>query len=284
MIDRGILLMLTGTKHANVLVVAVHSLRKSGYCGPIHIAVGDDASQEIAAHIFADSRLGPVSYKRWQPPSGFRNSGYLSKTHMDRLSPFDRTVFLDADTMTVGDLGPLFDHPSPVVLTQFSSWKSNGRKISGRIRPWSDVAPFDVQEMTSKPYAAVNTGVIAFDRSEASRAFFAEWRELTAKKPTFICDELSAQLIYWRHKVVVLDSRFNCSPIHDRRDDAVVYHFHGRKHVNREQGRKIWLPAYDDAVKLNIAGIQAWTPAGDRRLQEFLEERGHRLTTTPQSA
>ena len=275
----GCLFMLTGSKHANVLIVAINSLRTSGYRGPVHIAVGDGAALAIALHIVADERLGPVTYKRWSPPTGFRNAGYLSKTHMDRLSPFERTVFLDADTMTVGDLGPLFDFPSPVVLTQFSSWHSNGRKISGRIRPWEDVAPDDVREMTSTPYAAVNTGVIAFDKSTASLNFFWEWRELTAKKPVFICDELAAQLIYWRHKVVVLDSRYNCSPIHDRRSDAVIYHFHGRKHVNREQGRKIWLPAYDRCVRENIARIAEWTPGSDRRLQEFLEGRDQRVRT-----
>lgn len=273
MADSGVLFMLTGQKHANVLVVSIHSLRKSGYRGPVHIAVGDEAAQEIAVHCFADERLAPLSYKRWKPPSGFRNSGYLSKTWMDTLPPFERTVFLDADTMVVGDLAPLFEHESPVVLTQFSSWLSNGRKISGRIRPWGDVAPDDVREMSGNSYRAVNTGVIAFDRSEASRRFFAEWRTLTQKKPVFICDELSAQLIYWRHAVVVLDSRYNCSPIHDRREDAVVYHFHGRKHVNREQGRKIWLPLYDECVRLNVARIAEWTPGSDRRLREFLEGR-----------
>lgn len=269
----GILYMLTGNKHGPVLAVSIYSLRKSGYRGPVHIACGDDASQEIAAHIFADERLAPVTYKRWQPPTGFRNSGYLSKTYMNTLSPYDRTVFLDADTMTVGSLDPLFSHPRPVVLTQFSEWRSNGRKISGRIRPWADVAPHDVQEMTAKSYPAINTGVICFDRSPGAAAYFREWLELTAKKPVFICDELASQLIFWRHSVDVLDSRFNCSPIHDRRKDAVIYHFHGRKHVNREQGRRIWLPVYDECVAQNVARIAEWTPGSDRRLKEFLDER-----------
>lgn len=265
--------MLTGTKHANVMVVAIHSLRKSGYRGPIHIACGDDGSQEIAAHIFADERLAPVTYKRWTPPTGSRNSGYLSKTWMNGLSPYARTVFLDADTMTVGDLAPLFDFPSPVVLTQFSEWRSNGRKISGRIRPWADVAPDDVAEMTTKSYPAINTGVIAFDRSPAADSYFREWRELTAKKPVFICDELASQLIFWRHAVKVLDSRYNCSPIHDRRPDAIVWHGHGFKFIKREQGRKLWMPAYDQCVRENIARIAEWTPANDRHLKSYLQGR-----------
>lgn len=43
--------------------------------------------------------------------------------------------------------------------------------------------------------------------------------------------------------------------------------------VNREQGRAIWLPLYDEACKFNLAEIRGWTPASDRRLKEFLEAR-----------
>lgn len=215
-----------------------------------------------------------MTWQRWSPPSGQRGMAYAAKTWMDSLSHFERTLFIDADTLVVGDIWPIFQFGEyGVTLTQFSSWLSSGRKIANRIRPWMDLAPDDVRKMAAEPLPAVNTGVIAFDRSDGAAAFFAEWKSLTMKRPCFICDELSAQIIYHRHAVRVLDSRWNCSPIHDARKDAVIYHFHGRKHVNREQGRAIWLPAYDECCRLNIADINAWTPAGDKRLREYLEGR-----------
>lgn len=277
MLERGILYMLSGDKHANVLVVSLWSLRKSGYTGQVHLAVGDEKSAVVARNIASDLRLGPFTCERWQPPTGKRGCAYLAKTHMADLSPFDQTLFLDADTMTVGDVSPLFEFgPHGVTLTQFSDWKSNGRKISGRLKSWSDVAPRDWYEVTTSALPAINTGVIAFDRSEGSKLFFEDWRATTEKNVCFICDELAAQLIFWRHAVRVLDDRWNASPIHSERSrsgQAVIYHYHGRKHVNREQGRKLWLPMYDECCAQDIASIRSWTPASDRRLREFLDAR-----------
>lgn len=280
----GVLYMVSGNRHSNVLVTSIFSLRKSGYKGPIQIAVGDEQAEGVAFAIAMDDRLARlcglfdgISVQRWEAPSGKRGDGYAQKTFMDTLSPFDSTVFLDADTIVRGNLTPLFTpEPYGVTLTAFSDWVSNGRKIPGRIKGWTDVAPDDVAEMLSKPYPAINTGVLSWRNGPESAAFFREWKELTAKKPIFIVDELAAQLIFWRHGVRVLDSRWNSSPIHDSKDrlgNAVVIHLHGKKHVNREQGREIWLPLYDECCRLNIAGIRDWTPGGDRRLREYLESQ-----------
>lgn len=271
---RGVMYQLANSKHAPVLIVSIWSLRKTGYTGPIHMAVADDKAQVIAQHVEADPRLHPFTWVRWAPPVGMRNSGYLAKTYMGGLSPFHDTLFLDADTMVVGDLDRLFDFSKQfITLTQFSNWRSNGRKVAGRIKSWADVAPRDVEYVSRNALPAINTGVISWRTSTASDRFFAEWKELTARKPVFICDELAAQLIFHRHDVRVLDSRYNCSPIHDKRQDAVIYHFHGKKHVNRDQGKALWLPAYEEVCGYNLAKIREWTPAGDRRLREYLEGR-----------
>lgn len=270
--DLGVLYLISGDRHVNVLAVSIYSLRHVGFRLPIHIAVGDDYPEPMVEMMAKDARLGPITWARWDKPSLHRNDKYRQKCFMDGLSPFDKTVYLDADTLVRGSLKPLFEF-SPdraVTLTQFSDWNSNGRKIPNRIRPWNDVANADVQEMLARAYPAINTGIIAFDKSSGSQKFFQEWRELTAKKIVFICDELSAQLIFWRHACRVVDDRWNASPIHSNRTDAIIWHGHGSKFIKREQGRKIWLPWYEACVEQNIAGIAEWTPAGDKRLREYL--------------
>ena len=276
--DRGVLFLISGNRHLNVLVVAIHSLRKSGWQGSIHIACGDDAAEPVVRMIAKDERLrgyGDITWKRWKKPDEQRNDKYRQKTFMDQLTLFEQTVYLDADTLVLGSIEPLFQFgPHAVTLTQFSDWSSNGRKIPNRILPWRDVAPADVDEMISKPYPAINTGVMAFDRSEASQKFFQEWRELTAKRICFICDELSCQLIFHRHACRVLDDRWNASPIHSERargGQAVILHGHGFKFIKRDQGRAIWWPWYDECVKQNIAGLADWTPGGDKHLRAVLE-------------
>lgn len=280
LVDHGVLFVVSGRKHLNVLVVAIWSLRRH-WQGPIHVAVGDEHAEPVVRLIAKDKRLdglyGDITWKRWQPPTGNHGDGYRQKTFMDGLTIFGSTIFLDADTLVRGSIEPLFTpKPYGVTLTQFADWKSNGRKISGRIEGWKDVAAGDVAKMQAEPLPAINTGVLSWRWGDEAEAFFREWKELTAKKPVFINDELAAQLIFHRHAVRVLDSRWNCSPIHDRRKDGVVLHFHGKKHVNREQGRAIWLPAYDQCVRENIAGIADWTATeidGDRRLRQYLDGR-----------
>ena len=275
--QQGVLYLISGDKHANVLVTSIYSLRtRAVYGGPIHIAAGDERAEAIAAHICRDTRLAgdfPVTWSAWEPPRGSRGDGYRQKTFMQGLSPFERTVFLDADTIVRLPFDHLFRFTDlwGVTLTQFSTWTSNGKKITGRIKGWTDVAEDDVREMSSNPYPAINTGVIAFDKSDGARAFFAEWKDLTAKKPVFINDELAAQLICWRHKVRVVDSLWNYSAIHDNRSDWAILHMHGKKHVRREPVRKLWLPIYDECVRQNVAQIAEWTPAGDKHLRDYLD-------------
>ena len=263
--------MLANDKHAPVLVVSIWSLRKAGCFLPVHMAVADDKSQAVAERIARDPRLAPFTWARWTPPSGMRNSGYLAKTYMGTLTPFEETLFLDADTMVVGGLEPLFDFTThSVILTQFAKWLSNGRTIRGRIKQWADVAPGDVSYMSSHTAPAINTGVIAWQRDSHSAAFMDEWKQLTARKPVFICDELAAQLIFWRHNVKVLNSRFNSSPVKDKRNDALIYHGHGFKFIKKEEGRRVWWPAYQEALAFNIASLREWTPAGDKHLKKYL--------------
>lgn len=271
--DKGVLFLISGNRHVNVLAVSIYSLRHSGCRLPIHIAVGDEYPEPMVKQIAEDKRLGPITWQRWDKPSSHRNDKYRQKCFMDGLSPFEKTVYLDADTLVRGSIEPLFDFGMrhAVTLTQFSDWTSNGRKIPNRIRPWNDVAPSDVEQMLRKAYPAINTGIIAFDKSRDSQLFFQEWRELTAKKICFICDELSAQLIFWRHACRVVDDRWNASPVHSRQSEPVIWHGHGSKFIKREQGRKIWLPWYDACVEFNVGGIANWTPSGDKHLREYLE-------------
>ncbi len=270
--NRGILYLLANDKHAAVLVVSIWSLRKAGCFLPVHMAVADDKAQAVAERIARDPRLAPFTWARWEAPSGPRGSAYAAKTHMQSLSPFEETLFHDADTLVCGDVMPMFDfHVEAVTLTQFSTWVSNGRKITGRLKPWAELAPDDVKMNASRPLPAINTGVLSFDKSPEAGAFFEEWQSLTYKKIMFIVDELTCQLIFWRHSCRVLDSRYNSSPIHDKRTDAAIYHGHGFKFIKKEQGRRIWWPAYQEALTFNIASLGEWTPAGDKHLKKYLD-------------
>lgn len=282
MTKSGVLYLVSGSRHLAVLAVSLWSLRKH-WQSPIHIAVGDRAAEIIVCQAAADRRLSGseenLTWSRWKPPAGQRGSAYFAKTFMFELSPFERTIFLDADTLVCAGVESLIVSPlHAVTLTQFANWTTRGRRIQGRIRRFREASPADADEMFAREYPAINTGVMAFDKSKAAEDFFRDWKATAAKRIEFICDELACQLIFWRHSVRVLDDRWNYSPIHSRsaRENEAhpaIYHFHGKKHVRRPEGLRLWLPAFQQCWRQNIAGIAHWAPSGDRYLADLLRQR-----------
>ena len=73
----------------------------------------------------------------------------------------------------------------------------------------------------------------------------------------------------------------NCSPIysadrygpeHANLDEVRIWHGHGWKFIKHPNGRAIWMPVYQDAVRENFAGLADWTPGRDKKLRRFLDQ------------
>ena len=137
----GVAYLNTGMKHADNLVVSLMSL-KEHWDGPICIwtASGDLDSDgnKIAKACRDDGRLGDIRIVPFDfygmPGRAKKNNNYLAKPYcMRHCSPFDRTVFLDADTCVVGDFSEMFPSPEEIRVTQFENWTANSSKMRGRI-------------------------------------------------------------------------------------------------------------------------------------------------------
>jgi len=278
---KGVCYMLTGAKHGAQLAVAIYGLRKV-YDGPVALISGNDAAHEICDRIRDDPRAGHIDPVQWEAPvGGGKGLQHCNKTRITELMPYDEAVFLDCDTLVVGPFAELWPRTGTeeIVLTQFAQWKSNDRKIKGRTEHWREFAPAQVARMHAHPYPAINTGT--FGISKKSTKFVAKWRELTEKRPSFMCDELAAQLLYVEHPHRVLDERWNCSPIFSynrygppKDGDVRVWHGHGWKFITRPQGWQIWHPYYEAAVAQGFAKLGDWAPLVDRKLRGVLEDGG----------
>ncbi len=83
-------------------------------------------------------------------------------------SPFMRTLFLDADTIVLGDLGPMF------------GWLDR-HDVALHLQPhgpragWATVALEHGRTVGDLPHW--NSGVVLFRRSEAAARFFARWQD-----------------------------------------------------------------------------------------------------------
>ena len=170
----GIVYLISGNKHAVVLVASIVSLRKH-WGGSITVVGTDDAGYEIACKLGDDSRLDVIS-KRMEHGNQKRNSGYLNKTRIGSVLNYDRMIFLDADTIVCGDVSEVFPRGDEMVLTSWAGWVTTGRMMSRRIEKWSGVEPDRVSRMLSVPWAAINTGVFGFTKNTE---FMKDWFTVT---------------------------------------------------------------------------------------------------------
>jgi hypothetical protein len=284
--QRGVLYFVAGTKHNVHAIVSIASLRK-WYNGPIAICTeAEGPGRDCAEWIARDAAINyPGGEVLVLPDPGLRAGGggrsYFSKTLLPAISPFEQTVFLDADTLVVGPINELWPNGDEVVLTQFVDWVSTGSKISQRIKPWGEANPKEpdyvadqqqidrVAVQLSKPWPAINTGVMAWTNGTNGQAFTAEWNRVTSMRKVFIVDETACQIIFPEFQCRVMDDRFNASAVYPPWGQTVagrqgirIWHGHGGKFWKRECGRPIWLPHYRECLRQNRANIVATPPHG----------------------
>ncbi len=274
--DVGVVYLLTGPSHAVRLATSLLSLREH-YRGAVHVFTTQAESHQIGRAISADKRLNVCHFASVQQHQG-KNSSFLTKLDFLQTPPFERTAYLDADTLVVGDVAPLFEFTegSQVIATQFARWSSDRRPVRGRIERWRQLPQKrflgfgwkTLIDSAVQPHPAVNGGVFAVRRGAE---LLKTWHELSLLgRETFICDEIALQILLHHFPHQLLDCRWNCSPQHARRQtDVRIWHLHGEKHL-RPAALSLWLPWYERAINDNIGDIREWTPAGDRRLAKHL--------------
>lgn len=275
----GIIYLLTGPTHAARLVVSLWSLRKY-YDGPVTVFTTRPESHEIGSYCEQDSRLH-VRHVRALEAKVRRNSAFLTKLDLLVSPPYETTVYLDADTLVAGKLDELTNVETDVQFhaTRFANWVSSGKIMAKRISRWRTIRQkrFDPQWLADlvddalKERPAVNGGVFAIRHGAE---ILTPWRDLAyAGWKTFICDEVALQLLLHRYPHRLLDCRYNCSPRHaGNLPDTRIWHFHGEKHLAAGLARSIWLPEYEECMRLDVGRISKWTPAGDPALKSVPEK------------
>ncbi len=258
--SRGVLYFIAangrrGSLHAIHLRVSVMTLRQNSWQGPVHLACGDDAGQAVAEELAAEPLAQPLTWSRiaFDPT---QERAYSGKTRMQEWSPFATTVYIDADTVFLGNIDPLWATDERIVLTQFSTWTSRTRKIIGRIDSWKELVPQMVSLAHAVELPAINTGCASFTKQ---CRFFDIWRQVCAKAPRmFIGDESACQVLIacrkdWRY----VDGRFNASPTYGPHDDVRIMHFHGAKILKKPEVAGKFAPYLNQAKEVDFAKINA---------------------------
>ncbi len=300
---RGVVYLLSGTSCAERLAVSLYTLRQQTDI-PVTIMVTGDDDLEVAETIARDDDSA-IDVQQFTPAvcQHKRHRAYVQKTLVPAHTPYEHTLFLDADTAVVGSFEEFFAYDWCV--TSYSDWQTKGRKIAGRCGWWRDRVKGkhiqidemvdrcladevvvtesgdgkvawrlagDGEHVTTQGYPALNTGVFSFKKG---CPLGDRWHKMTlAGEGTHMTDEIAMQLLYpfaTECEVGVLDDRFNHSFIHGRHpEDVRVWHFHGQKHLKRKEGRQLWEPFFQQAFNADFGGLKSWAGQHDKWVRGIL--------------
>jgi hypothetical protein len=149
--DIGFLYIATGPRHVGEMLASARSVRK--HMPGVRIAVYTDQSN-LPADVFDEVR-------RIENP---RHS-FIDKIAPLCETPFERTIFLDTDTIACAPFHDLFE-----ILDRFD--------LAVAHAPFRHDRPF----VTPNCFAEVNTGVMAYRRGEAVTALLQDWLRLYEKE------------------------------------------------------------------------------------------------------
>ena len=264
----GVIYLLTQMDAAARLVVSLRSLRH-WYSGTVTLFTTRPESHEIGERCARDARLRVDHVQCAERGETRQQRAYLTKTLLASCLPYRRNVFLDADTVVVDDISELIHAAagSPLTVTNFMGLSTTQLPFRKNVRPWRKLqdTPGDTFELRKRidrllafPYPAINSGVYAVERN---KRFARRWNEISmfAREMT-VPDEIGLQLLLFEFRHQILSHEFNYHPAGLRSHVRPrIWHFAGTTHLRTPECRNIWLTAYRECARENVAGIRAWS-------------------------
>lgn len=184
---RGVIYVATGPDYLDLAVESARSMRRSNPDLRIDAFI-DPSTARHAGGLSVFDRVEAVP--RVHP---------RAKIDCLPLTRFDRTLYLDCDTLAIGPLGDLFD-----VLDRFEL------AIAHDMRRASDLVQQSGVVATPYAFPQMNSGVMLYRRSAAMWDFLAEWQARYKALGVFR-DQVSLKDLLWQSdlRFYVLPPEFN---------------------------------------------------------------------------
>lgn len=152
--------------------------------GIVYIAYGEKAMREAESAI-SQGRHGYETFlaghgipdkfvHHLYTPLSMAQTARHQKTQLDLISPYDHTLYLDADTRVTGDLQPGFDLLADGFDMVIVPSSNQGDDLLWHVSEEEREATFD--ECGYNPLQ-LQAGVFWFARTMRTKAFFQAWRE-----------------------------------------------------------------------------------------------------------
>lgn len=211
-------------------------INRRSECGVIYVAVGEQCAAEagqsleslrqsnpgLTVMLLTDAQ--PKEPQKWdilEVDASLRGQRNRAKLQMDR-APWERCLFLDSDTLVVGDLMQGF-----ALLDRFEFC---GEQIGGGHHYSLPGLPPSFPE--------INSGVLFWRPTENVKKLFSRWRqlydELDQSNETRTWDQKSLRYAVWESDVrfARLSSAFNVMPYYPATFERELVVAHGRSFAN----------------------------------------------------
>jgi hypothetical protein len=194
---QGVIFVATGQKYVEAGIKAARHINKHCKGLPIHLFT-DTSGEEYITNL-------PTS--PFSSMERLENPNPRSKVDALVLTPFDRTIFFDTDTMVVQDVREIFD-----LLDKFDFAMAHAmRRMSGNLKPYRIELPDAFPEL--------NSGVMAFRRTPKvlkflhiyKNEFQGDWQVAGARNGQSDHDQTPLRELLWLSdlQIAVLPPEYN---------------------------------------------------------------------------
>ena len=275
--SKGVIMFNRGPNMVIHAVVALYSLRKH-YDGDITFYVEDPTPSELLECLKHFNCNVVINEAKHEMKTLVRKSSLLENP------PYDYTLWMDLDTITVAPIDGMFDYlvekSVDVCFPSFCNWVSTGSSISKRIKRFQGIADNKYMEEALREHLSVNTGILSFKRSDNWTRFMRDVTKLAQKgseKHIFIPDETAMSVLYpsmheWGLKYHICETDYNVSPLHDhgKSKSPKIYHYHGNKSCLNVPACEHFKFNLKEMMDGNIANINSLIQYADKRLNKYL--------------
>jgi hypothetical protein len=268
--SEGVIYYNKGGKCIVRMIISMMSLRKH-YNGPVTVFLEGEGLSELAEAMRKQFNVDVIY------DANPDTTTYVRAVEVCMKAPYDVNIWMDADTLIIGEFSELFEkgRQNDLAIVHFAGWDSFGRQISKRIKRYKGLVPDEYIDKALAYGPAINCGVYSFPKNSK---FLPEWLEVAKKGEKtgmFIPDEVACQVLLPKYKVAILPLKYNVSVRHDPdTKDKRIIHYHGRKHCKQFPLCEMWIKEYINALTANTCNIRYWVKeqacGGDRRLKDFM--------------
>lgn len=182
--DKGVIYVATGSDYRDLALQSASSLRQVEPDLPIDLFT--DAPEAVSRDLFDTVHAVENPHRR-------------SKLDCMGLTRFDRTLYLDCDTLVTAPLGDLFD-----LLERFEM------ALAHDVRRASDLIREGLDHVTPYAFPQMNSGVVLYRRSDRVLGFLRDWARRFAEAGV-ARDQIILKDMLWQGDLVfyVLPPEFN---------------------------------------------------------------------------